>query len=63
MKKQNKALSLKKYYKYRLLKKYILIKLKTKFKVTRWNRTYSYYKNIYHIKNNFKNIFDNKIAL
>jgi uncharacterized membrane protein len=34
MQNQNKALSLNKYNKYRFLKKYMLVKLKTKFKVT-----------------------------
>ena len=62
MKKQNKALSLDKCVKYRILKKSILMKLKIKFKVTRWNRTYSYYKRVYHINKGFKNLFDNRIA-
>jgi hypothetical protein len=63
MKKQNKALSLDKYIKYRILKKCILMKLKIKFKVTRWNRTYGYYKKTHHINKGLKNIFDNRIAV
>jgi hypothetical protein len=63
MKKQNKALSVDQYLKYRISKKYILMKLKIKFKVTQWNRTYRYYKKTYHINKGFKNIFDNRIAV
>src|SRR6187397_3004233 len=62
MQDQNKALSLNKYYKYRFLKKHMLIKLKVQFKVTKWNRIYMHRKNAHNVPYSLKSLFDNKIT-
>jgi len=65
MKKQNEAIRIIKYYKYRLAKKRILIKLKSKYEVMRWEHVYDYCFDAYNININdsLKIFLDNKASL
>jgi hypothetical protein len=62
LKDQNKAFSLKKLHKYRWFRKHLTVKLKVKFKVTKWNRAYRYLKEVHHITHRTKKNFDNRLA-
>jgi len=63
MKKQNEAIRIIKYYKYRLAKKRILTKLKSKYEIMRWERAYDYYFDAYKVNDSLRILLDNKATL
>ena len=63
MKKQNKAWPFKRFLKYRVLKKYILTKVKLKFEVASWDAAYDHYEGAHRLSDDTMDLFDNRTAV